>query len=100
MSQENEIILKHSIPVNQENGNKVQVNKLEMGRFKLRHLKLLPDDFVEKEGKIPPADMIPLIAGMMNISEESAGEIDLEDIEQIAEKLVSFLAQSPVITKT
>ena len=99
MEDRKEIILKHSIPVEKDGGGTVEVNKLHLGRFKLKHLKLLPENFVEKGGNIPPADLIPIIAGMTGISEMSAGEIDIDDVELLAEGLMSFLAGSPVIGK-
>ena len=86
--------LKYPIPVAKEGGGKVEVSKLTFGRIKSKHLKLLPDSFMETEGKIAPRDVIPIIAGIANISEESADEIDLEDLLEIAEKLESFFGKS------
>jgi len=84
--------LKYSIPIPKEGGGTVDVNQLKMGRLKLKHLRLLPEDFAEKEGKIAPAELIPLIAGVADIPIESADEIDLEDVEAIVEGLMDFLA--------
>lgn len=100
MGDEKKVIeLKYSIPVPKEGGGSVEVNKLQIGRLKLKHLKLLPKDFVEKEGKVSPDEIIPLIAGMANISEECAGEIDFDDIERVADTIMNFLAESPQIGK-
>ena len=97
--QKKELTLKYSIPIPTEGGGVAEVNKLKMGRLKLKHLRLLPENFVEKEGKIEPKAMIPLIAGIMDIPEEAAGEIDFEDIDDIANALLSFLAESPLTGK-
>jgi len=84
--------LKYSIPIPKEGGGTVDVNQLKMGRLKLKHLRLLPKDFAEREGKVAPAELIPLIAGVADIPVESADEIDMEDVEPIVEGLMSFLA--------
>jgi len=84
--------LKFSIPIPKEGGGTVEVNQLKMGRLKLKHLRLLPEDFTEKEGKVAPAELIPLIAGITDIPVESADEIDIEDIEPIVDELMIFLA--------
>jgi len=87
--------LKHPIPVKKEGGGTVEVSKLTFGRVKLKHLKLLPNTerFYEK-GKLLPHELVPLIAGLANISKESADEIDLEDLDVIGEKLESFFGKS------
>jgi len=87
--------LKYAIPVFDETGKEISTtNELKIGRFKTKHFKLLPDDFEESGGKIKPAELIPLVAGLANISIEAAGEIDFEDIEEVAEALQSFLEKS------
>ncbi len=88
------IKLKHSIPIPKEGGGEVDTNELRLGRFKAKHLKLLPDNFMNDEGKLNPTDVIPLIAGLANIPNESADEIDMEDMTEIAEGLESFLSES------
>ena len=93
--EENKIIdLKYSIPVKQEGGSEVQIHQLSLGRFKAKHFKLLPDNFNDENDKITPAAIIPLIAGLANISMESADEIDIVDLMTIAEGLESFLSVS------
>jgi hypothetical protein len=86
--------LKHPIPVAKEGGGTVEVSKLTFGRIKAKHLKLLPDSFIGDEGKIAPRDIIPIIAGIADIPEEAADELDLDDLMEIAEKLESFFGQS------
>ena len=94
------IHLKYSIPIPKVGGGEVMVDKLEMGRLKLKHLRLLPKDFAANEGQVEPSALLPLIAGVMEIPEESAGEIDFEDVVALSEALSSFLAVSPLIGKT
>ena len=88
------IKLKYSIPILKEGGGTSTTNEIIIGRLKAKHLKLLPKDFADNEGKLSPAEIIPLIAGLANISMGSADEIDLEDLETIAEGLESFLSAS------
>ena len=83
--------LKYSIPIPKEGGGTVNTNELRLGRLKAKHLRLLPKDFAEKEGKLEASAIIPLIAGLANISESSADEIDIEDLMKIADDLESFL---------
>lgn len=89
--------LKYSIPVPGRNDTTVNVNELRLGRLKAKHLRLLPDDFMDKGGKMNAASMIPLIAGLANIPVESVDEIDMEDLAIIAEALEGFLSASPQI---
>ena len=88
------IELKYPIPVKLDNGTETEVNVLQLQRLKAKHLKLLPKNFSENNGKMEPAEIIPLIAGLANIPMESADEIDLEDLMLIAEEMESFLSVS------
>ncbi len=87
--------LKYSIPIKKEDGGTVNIKELSIGRLKAKHLRLLPDSFMEDEGQISPKDIIPLIAGLANIPIESADEIDIEDLTEVAESLQGFLEKSP-----
>ena len=93
MEESKKIVLDFPIPIKAENGNIVRTNELEFGRMKAKHLKLLPKGFVESGGKIDPQDIIPLIAGLADIPIESAEEIDIEDLNEVAEVLSDFLSQ-------
>ena len=96
MSETEKIVkLKYSIPITLDSGEIINTNELKIGRLKAKHLKLLPENFMENEGKLNPSDMIPLIAGLANISVSTADEIDMEDIAEVAEALQDFLGQSP-----
>ena len=88
------IELKFPIPVPTINGKTVDVSSIKLGRLKAKHLKLLPEDFTEKEGRITPAQIIPLIAGLADIPVESAEEIDFEDLVEISEGIGDFLETS------
>jgi len=93
------VTLKHSIPIFDEKGKEISTtNELKLGRFKAKHFKLLPEDFEEKGGKISPSGIIPLIAGLADLPEKSVGEIDFDDLEEVAEALQSFLEKSESLT--
>ena len=96
MTEKNRIIeLKHSIPVPQEGGGTVDVNKITLQRVKAKHLKLLPDGFgTDGETSLGASEMLPLIAGLAGIPEESADEIDMEELSGVGEALGDFLAKS------
>lgn len=94
------IKLKYSIPIPKEGGGTVQVSELRLGRLKAKHLKVLPKDFMENEGNVNPADIIPLLAGITDIPESSADELDMEDLISISEGLTSFLGKSLKTGKT
>jgi len=95
------ITLKYSIPIPKEGGGTVNTNELVMGRLKVKHLKLLPEGFMESEGKaINPVEMISVIAGLTDISVESAEEIDIDDLFGIVEVLQDFLDVAPETGKT
>ena len=88
------IKLKYSIPIPKEGGGFVNTNEIKIGRLKAKHLRLLPEDFAEKDGVLSPSAIIPLVAGLADIPESSADEIDMEDMTEVAEALQSFLGES------
>ena len=69
-----------------------EYTELSFGRLKLKHIKNLPPDFADKwENKeIGFSTLIPIIAGLANIPEEVAEEIDIDDIDVIIEGLGNF----------
>uniref|UniRef100_A0A6M3ITP5 Tail assembly chaperone n=1 Tax=viral metagenome TaxID=1070528 RepID=A0A6M3ITP5_9ZZZZ len=77
-----------------------QCASLTFNRLKTKHLKLLPASFWTTEGEISPVDMLPIIAAVAGISEAAADEIDLADLETVAEAIESFLPQSLKTGKT
>lgn len=89
---DNKIKLKVPIPIKQENGNSIETTDLTLQRIKLKHIKLLPDSCFTG-GTLAFRDIIPLIASLTGIDEAAADEIDLEDLEQVAEVLQTFLSQ-------
>lgn len=88
------IELKYSIPVIKEGGGSVDISQLVIGRLKAKHLKALPDNFMENKGNLNPSDMIPLLASITDLSQETIEELDFEDLANVAEELGSFLSQS------
>ena len=82
--------LNYPIPIPKEGGGTVDVSQLKLGRFKAKHLKLLPKGFMENDGQISPSEIIPLIAGLADIPESSANEIDMEDLMEVAESMQDF----------
>ena len=85
--------LKYSIPIPGKDGD-ININELHLGRLKAKHLRLLPSNFTDGDGQLSPADVIPLIAGLADIPETSADEIDISDLPEVAESLQSFLGDS------
>lgn len=86
--------LKYSIPIPKQGGGTANVSELSLSRLKAKHLRALPKDFMEGDGKINPVEIISLIASMADIPESSADELDMEDLLVIAEKLTNFLGES------
>lgn len=93
--------LEHEIPVpGPKDGPELKVKYIEIGRPKVKHLKLLPKDIVEKKGELEAHEMIPLIAGLSGLPLESIEEIDLlTDLPKVAEKVQLFLGGSPAAGK-
>jgi len=92
--QNNIIKLEYPIPVPKEGGGFVQVSQLTIGRLKAKHLKALPDNFIESKGQILAADIIPLLASVAEVPETSIDEMDFEDLMRVSEQLASFLEPS------
>lgn len=76
------------------------IKTLKVGRFKLRHFNVLPDklvDIMSEEGDAAKTDMkkmfpivkelIPLIGALCGISTETAGEVDIDDIENVMDAI-------------
>ncbi len=91
------IKLIHSIPFQTSTGKEIQIDEIEFGRLKAKHLKLLPQNFFEgsDNGKanINPSDLLPLIAGLANLPQETVDEIDFEDLNTVCEAVASFLGK-------
>jgi len=62
---------------------------------------MLPDSFLENKGEIKkPGDIVPVLAALADISIEEAGQIDLDDLLGLVEKVSHFLSETqlpPVI---
>ncbi len=83
------LILKHPIPIKTDGGGEAHIKDITFGRMKVKHLKLLPKNIQEKtkSGNLDAAEMIPLIAALAGLEEKIADEIDIEDLEGLAEAL-------------
>ncbi len=76
-----------------------ETDTLSMGRFKVKHLKDLPKEFLEAItkggakalGLEQIKTLIPLLASLMEISESEMGEVDVTDLTLIAEKMGEVL---------
>ncbi len=89
------IDLKYPIPVKGEGGTLVEVSTLTMGRLKAKHFKTLPSSIFDGEGKnVTPGEMIPMIAVLTGVPEESIDELDAADLLEIGAKLADFLSES------
>jgi len=87
--------LKWSIPIPKEGGGEVHVKELRLGRLKAKHLRLLPEGFMENAGSLEPAQILPLLAGLADIPESSIDELDIiDDLPEVAEVLQNFLEES------
>lgn len=93
---ENKIKLEHPIIVKTDNGSDISCNEISLGRFKVKHLKLLPKDFASKskKGDVEVSVLIPLIAGLTNLKEEEVDEIDIEDLYKIVDQLQDFFGDT------
>jgi hypothetical protein len=73
------------------------VTELTIGRLKAKHLRALPESMTNAEEgdevKLTPVEMIPMIAAITNITDEQAGELDLEDLTTVAETVTDFFEQ-------
>lgn len=77
-----------------------EINRIKIGRFKAKHLRFLPKNFAEKDGKLEPAEILPLIAAMANLPEELIDEIDAAtDLVRIGKELESFFQKSRQLGK-
>lgn len=93
--------LSYAVPLKKSDGSVEMLESLTMGRIKLKHIKLIPSSVFEQSGKegqleISPQVLIPmlpaLVAGLAGIPEETAGEVDLDDLGELMETLQDFFA--------
>jgi len=88
-----EINLKYPIKVKDKEGVDREMDVLRLGRFKAKHFLLLPSGVGDENSKISPAEMIPIIAGLAGLSNDEAGEIDMTDISEIADRLPEIMGE-------
>jgi hypothetical protein len=95
-----DIKLDYPIEVKSNNGQKVEMTSLRLGRLKAKHLKLLPKGLTKENAKVEGKDLIPIIAGLANITVTEAGELDMVDLEKIAEKFEDITGKPQSQTTT
>ena len=86
------ISLKYPIP---DNDGK-DTSEIAIGRFKVKHLKLLPKDLIsgdKEKANIDPIEIMPLLAGMAGLSISSVEELDIDDLQTVMESIKSFFPQ-------
>lgn len=74
-------------------------------RFKVKHMKMIPKSFMEyaaekddkkkKKINIDLFALIPLLAALCNLPEETFDEIDFDDLMNISKELESFFPKTP-----
>lgn len=98
-----EYTLKYPIELKTDKENEVTLIKtLKFTRLKTKHLKLLPESLFEKGGaELKVNEVIPLIGGLANISDEIMGEVDLIDLTSITKEILpTFLSNYQQAKKT
>ena len=71
-----------------------------VGRLKAKHLKMIPEGFTESEGKnINPAEVLPIIAAVSGLDEDTVGELDMADLISISEALEDFLLKGTALSR-
>lgn len=94
--------LKNSIPVWQKGKeDPFMVSSLSLGRMKAKHLKLLPKNFSKNNGKeIDASELLPLIAGLADMELKSIEELDMEDLQNVSEKVAEVMGESVSLETT
>jgi hypothetical protein len=75
--------LQFPIKVKSELGSDVQVYQIELGRLKVKHLKILPNSFLDETMDMSPADMRLVVLAFTGLTGDVADEIDLVDAKNI-----------------
>lgn len=93
------IKLSYPILIKNKNGDVINCNEICIGRFKVKHLKLFPKDFLSKskKGEIDIVQLIPLISGLAGLAENEVEEMDMIDLSNVIGVLESFFDNAPAI---
>lgn len=83
------IRLKHPIPVLMP----VLVDRVNVRKPELSDMKYLPEDFIEKKGKVEPGQVIPLITRLTGLPKSSFGELDLDDLFVIVKGAIDLFEE-------
>lgn len=86
------IPLKHPIKIERD-GAAHEISELQMSKLKGKHLKHVPAELTD--GYF----VVPLIAALTDLTEAEAGEMEIEDVMAVAEKLIPLLEGLPGIGK-
>jgi hypothetical protein len=94
----NSVELKYPVKIIR-NGKEEEIKYLTPSRLKVKHFELLPESLLAKaneKGKLEFSasemlpvfkDLIPFLAGIFNVPEETMRDVDFEDIESVIEVL-------------
>lgn len=100
------IVLKTPVIIKGKEGQKDQTyTSLTLQRLKAKHLQFLPPEMFEMSGMNEKeieenldmvlkatGKMIPLIAGLAEVPEEVIGELEVDDLMEVANELGPFLS--------
>lgn len=89
------VMLKVPIEI-EKDGIKLEIKELTFQRLKLKHMRLLPEKVFKskKNADLTIDEILPLITGLTGLTEEQVDDIDVMDIEAIAEMIGSLLEGS------
>jgi hypothetical protein len=90
--------LKYPIPASDDCEGAEEIKQITFGRLKVKHLKAMPEKMMdpnrdEDAARLTAVELIPIIAVMAGLTENQAGEIDIEDLEKISEVIADFFEQ-------
>jgi hypothetical protein len=70
--------LEYPITIN-ENGKETQIYQVEVGRLKVKHLRILPASFFAKEDteSMTPEEVRMVVIALTNLTADQADEIDM-----------------------
>jgi hypothetical protein len=91
------ITLEYPITVQQDDGSKLVIDTLKIGRLKAKHLKHLPESMLNgkkgQKAKLKVHEIIPMVAGLTGYSETIIEEVDLDDLFKIADAISELMGE-------
>jgi hypothetical protein len=85
-------VIKLTYPIVGKDGK--EITELSFPRLKLKDLKLFPKEMFSEGYVWDWGKMIPVIASMLKMPEETVGEIDASDLSEIVKVFTSFFVKS------